>query len=413
MGLGKSAIAIQASMHLNKILVICPAIAKFNWQNEFMKFAQRKSYVSGKGKTLHKQDIVIVSFNFLVRHLGSYATQKWDVVIVDEVHMLKSPTALRTTAVFGQHGILHHTKRLWAMSGTPAPNHAGELWVMLYSFGYTTLSYDGFINRYCICQDTGGRYSNLRVSGTNTRKAPELKNMLRGMAIRRLKKDVLDLPPIFHNNYYIEGDDHDAILERHPELQEKLEIELELIKEKIDFEHETSDNNLLNTLQMLGQSISSLRRYHGFKKIKDTTELIDFELSCGLCEKLIVFGIHTDVLNTLRDGLSKHKSVIITGKTTDNQRKRAVYDFQNDKKTKIFFGNILAAGTAITLTAAKQVIFIENDWVPGNNQQAADRAHRIGQKESVNVRHITIKDSLDSKIMGVLIRKIREISTFI
>ena len=414
MGIGKTPQAIDAARNLKKVLVVCPAVAKYNWQNEFIKFDNRKSYVHGGGRRIKKYNTIITSFNYLVTHLDIYKSKHWDVVIIDEAHLLKEPTAQRTIAAFGSKGIIHHTDRLWALTGTPAPNHAGELWVLLYTFGYTKLSYQGFIARYCNSHFIGGnRYSRVEITGTNTKNSPELKILLKKMSLRRLKKDVLDLPPIFHNTYYIKGDDDAKILKQYPELKEKLREESERLKERLGIDINIDDEKLINSLQFLGQSISSLRRYHGLKKIKETAELIDFELKSKHYNKLIVFGIHKDVLSTLRKSLSRYKSVMIVGGTNDKKKKEAFTSFQNDNSIQIFYGNIQAAGMSITLTAATQIIFIEDDWVPGNNKQAADRAHRIGQKETVNVRHIAIKDSLDAKITATLVRKIKEISTFI
>ena len=416
MGIGKTPIAIEAArmVRAENILVVCPAVGKYNWQAEFIKFDNRVSFVAGEGKTYHTKKTVIISFNYLVMHLHLYTSRQWDVVIIDEAHLLKEPTAQRTGAAFGTKGIIHFTKKLWALTGTPAPNHVGELWVMLYTFGYIKISYNGFVNRYCNSRITGdSRYSRVEIQGTNTKRSPEIKKLLKKMSLRRLKKDVLDLPPIFHNTYYIKGDDDAAIFKQFPDLKEKVREESKRLQERLGIDIEISDEKLLNSLQFMSQSISSLRRYHGLKKIKDTAELIDFELESKHYSKLIVFGWHTDVLLTLQRSLKKYKSVMIRGGMTDKAKKFAYESFQNDPTTTIFYGNIQAAGTSITLTAASQVIFIEDDFVPGNNRQAADRAHRYGQKHTVNVRHIAIKDSLDAKITATLVRKIKEIKTFI
>lgn len=414
MGVGKTPQAIDAARDLKRVLVVCPAVAKYNWQNEFIKFDNRASYVAGQGKTFHTRNTVIVSFNYLVNHIDLYTSRRWDAVIIDEAHLLKEPTAIRTQIVFGAKGIIHCTDRLWALTGTPAPNHAGELWVLLFTFGYVKLSYAGFVNRYCISHFTGGnKHSRLEISGTNTKMSHELKKILEKMSLRRLKSEVLDLPPVFHNTYYIKGDSDAAIFKKFPELKDKIQKELAHLQEELGYDLDVSDEKLLSTLEFMSQSISGLRRYHGLKKVKETAELIDFELKSQHYNKLIVFGHHTDVLEGLRNYLKHYESVFITGAVNDMQRQFAVEDFQTNPNVKIFFGNILAAGTSITLTAASQVIFIEDDWVPGNNQQAADRAHRYGQKETVNVRHIAIKDSIDGKITAANVRKIKEIRTFI
>ena len=146
-----------------------------------------------------------------------------------------------------------------------------------------------------------------------------------------------------------------------------------------------------------------------------TAHLISSELQEGQYKKIIVFGIHTDVLYALRRSFLTEgfKVILVTGSTSSENRFKAQKRFQSDPSYPIFIGNIQAAGVNLTLTAATQVVFIEQDWVPGNNKQAADRAHRIGQNQTVSVRHICIRDSIDEKITATLTRKIQEISTFI
>lgn len=415
MGVGKTPIAIEACRYLKRVLVICPSVAKYNWQSEFKKFANRDAYVAGDQLTFSSKNTVITSFNYAASYLKKYARRKWDAIIVDESHGLKEPSAGRTRAILGQNGLIHSTTHFWCLSGTPAPNHAGELWTLLYTFGVTKLSYQGFIARYCNTYIEGsGRFSRTVISGTNTKNSPELKAMIKKIAIRRMKKDVYDLPPKIFSTFYIKGESDAKLFKEHPELEIKMREELKLLSEKLDIENiNPKDEKLLSTLQLLGPSVSSLRRYHGLKKVKETADLIKEELSRGLYKKIIVFGVHTIVLETLHDLLIDYGPVTVTGKVSAINRKGAVDIFQTKDECRVFIGNVKAAGVAITLTAADQVIFIEEDWVPGNNAQAVDRAHRYGQKQTVNVRHIAIKDSFDAKLTETLVRKIKEISTFI
>ncbi len=410
MGVGKTYIAIEAFLKAKckRVLIVCPAVAKVNWQKELEKYAGIKAQILETIDDFFLTDVAICSFNYAASYGASFPAN-WDLIIIDEAHFLKNPESQRAKTIVGSQGLIHKTKKFWALTGTPAPNHAGETWVWLYVFGLTKMSYEGFINKYCQVHQVGGFYGRMQISGTNTKNSPELKSLLKRFSIRRLKKDVLDLPPMTHNTYYIEGASDESVFAKNPELKEKLELELQLLKEKLDI---TVDfGNTLSALNLLSQSVSSLRRYHGFKKLPETAKLIDFELKNEMYNKIIVFGIHTDILKELYKKLSKYNPAMIIGATKDKQSQ--VDKFQTDNTCKIFLGNILAAGTAITLTAASEVIFIERDWVPGNNQQAADRAHRIGQTSSVNCRHIVISNSIDEKISETIVRKLKEISTFI
>lgn len=424
MGLGKTVQAIDAIIELGliRILVVCPAVAKFNWQAEFTDAGLSSHLMGGKKNRTPTQNICIGSFEFWTDyvyklkeypHHHSHYDKSWDLVIVDEGHFLKEPTSGRTKAVVGINGLIHMSKRLWALSGTPAPNHAGELWVWLYTFGYTKLSYEGFISRYCNSYREGNRYAAVRITGTNTLRSEELKGMLKRCSLRRLKKDELDLPPMYHSTYYIEGSTDAEVFKRAPGLKEKLEEELAILKEKLGIDDLDSEK-ILSTLSFFSQSLSSLRRYHGIKKVIGTADLIKSEMREGQYKKIVIFGVHKDVIGMLMDELKEFNPVAIVGGVSDAKRKFAMETFQ-DKESDcgIIMGNIKAMGTAVTLTAAKEILFIEQDWVPGNNKQAGDRVYRIGQDETVNCRHVAIKDSLDAKFTSTLQRKIQEISTFI
>lgn len=415
MGLGKTLQAIKAAtaLKLKSIHIICPAVAKFNWEKEFQEYGDLSFKVAGEGEKFFNSPFVITSYEYASKYAAQYAKRKRDLLIVDEWHYLKNPEANRTKNIIGKGGLIHSSKRLWALTGTPAPNHAGELWTLLFVFGLTKLSYDGFISKYCQCYIENKGYGNKTViTGTNTKQSPELKKILKRCSLRRLKKDVLDLPPIRHCPYYIEGDDDGKIFKRHPELKEKLLIEQQKLLDQVGSDLLISDDKLLQSLQFLSQSISSLRRYHGLKKMNSTINLLRSELSAKAYDKIVVFGVHSDVLKYLQRGLHEFESVMIIGETPDKKRKEAVERFQNGS-AQIFFGNVKAAGTALTLTAASNAIFIEQDWVPGNNAQAADRIYRIGQNLNVLIRYIIIKNSLDDKITSALIRKIKEIKTFL
>ena len=412
MGLGKTPQLIWAALKLKltQILVICPAVAKYNWQKEFEKFGQLPSKVL-EGPNDMTAGINICSFDYARRWQCNLVFKKFDLLIVDEAHYLKEPTAGRTKAIVGKEGLIHCARRSWFATGTPAPNHAGELWTLLYTFGLTKISYEGFIARYCTSHRKG-HYGRVEITGTNTKTSPELKAILKKCSLRRLSKDVLDLPPLVHNPYVIKPDPR--ILEEYPELKEKLKLELAQLQATLHFNKEVPDDRLISALQLMAQSISSVRRYHALTKVRPCAELVRNELYSKDYDKIIIFGIHTDALETLARSLQYHfNPAVITGKTPAIERQKEVERFQTDDKCKVFVGNIMAAGTAITLTAANQVLFLEQDFVPGNNAQAAKRAHRIGQKSPVFVRHLCINDGLDDKITAALARKIREVGTFI
>jgi SNF2 family DNA or RNA helicase len=144
--------------------------------------------------------------------------------------------------------------------------------------------------------------------------------------------------------------------------------------------------------------------------VKAVTELISSELDAGLYKKIVLFCVHRDVIEGLRTSLSKYGVVTLYGGTDPGTKMRNVDKFQTRIKPRVFIGNIAAAGTNITLTAAHHVTFVEQDFVPGNNAQAAMRVHRIGQKDPVTVRFISLNNPMDQKITHILKKKTKELT---
>ncbi len=165
MGLGKSAQAIISAdkLLLQRILVVCPAVARLNWEREFGKFStfSRKFIIVKTGKDIIPSDHSVIISPDLCTRVATTSLGKFDLVILDEAHYFKNLNAKRTRAIFGKGGLIHEqtrqtssatptqssdqtSARIWCLSGTPAPNHAGELWPILRTFGRTCLSHEDF-----------------------------------------------------------------------------------------------------------------------------------------------------------------------------------------------------------------------------------------------------------------------------
>lgn len=410
MGVGKTAQAIMASDIINarKILVICPAVARVNWKREYLEWSifspTFKVCEELKDKPTRR---CVVSYDYATENYVQLREMDWDLVICDESHFIKEPTAKRTKAIYGSEGIIRGTKHFWDLSGTPAPNHTGELWPMLYTFGSTPLSYDKFIGEFCHTRPTfyGGERRE-KVIGSKKDKIPEVKAMLSGIMLRRMKKDVLkELPPISYSQVSVKGQNLLDVIES--DLR-RVKIESRGIEESLSYAK--TDDEIAFILEKLGNSVSTLRRYVGLQKVKSVAEMIAQELEDGAYEKIGIFAIHTDVIANLAKELSKFNPVIVNGSVSAPQRQKSIDAFQKDKKSQVFIGNIQAAGTAITLTAAHQCLFIEQSWVPGENAQAACRFHRIGQETPVTVRFASLADSIDEKVSAVLRKKTEELT---
>lgn len=422
MGLGKSAQAIVAahSVRAKRILVICPAVARINWSREFQRWSPCPPPFSVLFSLKDRPSAscsAICSFRYATENAEKLKEVGWDLLIIDEVHFLKSVSAKRTGKIFGRGGLVHSAQRTWILSGTPAPNHAGELWTILYVFGVTTLPYDKFVDRYCNTVD-GPRGPS--ITGTKKSMIPELKNLLSKVMLRRKKMDVLkQLPPISFHETFVEPGAVDLEIQagfaewmypkdRSAELMGVIRGEEKVLEAALSLDATHSDT--MKMMEGMAKSVSTLRRYVGLQKVQPVVEMVKGELSLGLYEKLVIFAIHRDVIEGLRRELHEYGAVTLYGGTALDARQRNIDKFQRNPKCQVFIGNIAAAGTNITLTAAHQVLVLEADWVPGNNAQAVMRCHRIGQLEPVTVRFVSLNHPVDERVTAVLKRKTKELA---
>lgn len=387
MGLGKTATAIRAldEIEAKSVLVLCPAVACVNWSREFDRFSsyQRDTEIVSYG-SLHKID----------------PEKRWDALILDESHYLKSTDSKRSKLVLGSAGLVHRAKVIWALSGTPAPNNASELWPIMYTFGATPLLYGDFVEKYCTHRLVSGKH--FQITGTKVHMIPELRALLKPILLRETAQSVgLELPPITHETVVVKSGkvgiptENESILNR-------LERERDLLKQFLSTRNED--------LSTIGDSISTLRRISGLRKISPVVEMVKGELESNAYRKIAIFAHHREVIEEVCKGLSSFGSVHVYGGTKTHERQSAIDSFQKDPSTRVFGGSIQAAGTAITLTEATQVLFIEYDWVPGNNAQVIKRASRIGSRHPLHVRFVSLNDPLDERVTRTLERKTAELS---
>lgn len=433
MGLGKTPQAIEAmdSLGLERVLIVAPSVAKTNWAREIEKFSlygRRAQVMETMKDPLPKSGTVICSYEFATREVGRLGSD-WDLVVLDESHFAINANAKRTQAIFGRRGnaiageaggLIHRTRRMWCLTGTPAPNHWGELWILLKTFGQTKLSYDQFLNHFCL---TEASTYGIKVLGGNEFRRDELRGLLAPIMMRRKKVDVLkELPPIsFHDVTVNAGEvdfDIDSSLigyvfptDRRQEFFKRIETERKLIESVMKLTGFGSDG--VNALTGISDSVSTLRRYTGMQKVDETAVLIRDELEFGSYDKVVIFAIHQGVIEGMRDKLRKFHPVVLYGKTPPEKRQRRIDRFQKDPSCRVFIGNIKACGTAITLTAAHNVVFVEQEWAPGHNAQAAMRCHRIGQTRPVLVRFVALANSIDQRVANVLKRKTRDAASIL
>lgn len=386
------------------MLIVCRAIACANWLNEINKFSLYPfpHLVVTSYESLHK---VSTSLHF-------------DILVADEAHYVKSPTADRTIEVYGKNGFVHRAKRTFALTGTPTPNHVGELWTHLFVGGITKLSYDEWIERYCTVRVHGyGR----AITGSKAAEIPGLRGILKPVLYRRTAKQVnLELPPLFFQEVVVPKGPVklgysasfakyvlDKKNDRTHELIELLAEQYGIIAKitKGVFSDETFE---LIKLEL--KSLSSLRRYVGMQKIQPVIDLVSEEIESKAYKKIVLFCHHKEVVEGLRMGLQKYGPVTMYGGTPPEKKDMQMNKFQTRNTTRVMIATIGAAGTSINLTAASQVMFVEQTFVPGDMDQAAKRCHRIGQTEPVRVRFVSVDDGVDVHLARILKRKTEQLS---
>ena len=431
MGLGKTAQAIRGAdaLGLRRILVVCPAVARINWQREVLNWQiiPRTTYVikNVKADIPLEADVVIVSYDMLANPAlrAKFLALEFDLLIIDEAHALKNRTALRTKALYGerlngQGGIISTAERTWILTGTPIPNNASEIYTHLRALASERLqTQDGrmtfthFLHRYCV--------SETKIFGTRTvisikanRNTDELKKRLNGFFIRRKKDDVLTQLPALQWGTVVLEPPKSALKEVMALEKTQAISEVKAILAAAAASHHNKDDTLSDAVlkRVNKEALASLRRAVGLAKVEPTSDFIKEELEGG-AKKIILFCYHREVISQMAERLKAFSPVVITGDTARNARQKAIDDFQGDTKTRLFIGQITATNSAITLTASDNVLIMEPSWTPAENVQAAARAHRIGQKSSsVLARYVVLAGSIDEDLTRVIIRKSKQIS---
>jgi len=418
MGLGKSAQAITACdiVGAKRILVLCPAIGRSNWIAEFQKFSRAGLSLSAVYTTVDRPSFVsgiVCSYNLMTNDsvYTWISSHYWDVVVLDESHFLKNRKANRTEAVFGP--LTEKSRFVWALSGTPAPNHGGELYPLLRAFRAYNQDYWTYARRYCVLLDT--QYET-RIVGT--KRIPEIRALLAPFTLRRTKKEVMpELPPIVYSDYAVEPGEVDLI-RWHPEVETHFrtieEIEKRIVDQQAAVDTVVNVTGLgkdgLQSLKGLQAKCMESRRYTGLQKVPAVAELIASEMDAGAYDKKVIFCIHKAVVEELRERLRKFDPVVVFGETPAKKREKRIKRFEKNKRCRLFIANIQAAGTMINLTCASHVDIVEPSWVPSDNAQAIMRLHRYGQINTVFARFFLLPNSSDQKVVKVLKRKTAELT---
>ena len=424
MGLGKTVEAIgflNASPEFSSILIVCPKSLRLNWEAELQKwylyYNPNRTNRFNRNRSHHSKNyrILLTTYNTL----DKIARNNWDCVIIDEAHFIKNSNSQRS----------HHIKRICEfvkfrllLSGTPDPNGRPiEMWPLLqlldpehwdpagtFEGKKVEAGHNAGLNRYTLryCDAKTkivGRYLNPITKTINYKKVwdtsgasnlEELHKRIRGtVMVRRLKKDVLtELPP-----------KRRQIILLPPESTTDGELLGKFNEEDWPSDLEECLRIIQNGNKISFADFSAERHRIAINKVPESLDHIILCLSNT--DKLVVFGHHLDVIDALYQNLKKYNPRIIIGATKEQDRYKAVNDFQNNDNVQLFIGALKAAGTGITLTAASHMVFVEGSYAPHEISQAEDREHRIGQKDVITIQHLLRENSLDAHLLKLLVKK--------
>jgi SWI/SNF-related matrix-associated actin-dependent regulator 1 of chromatin subfamily A len=419
MGLGKTIQAIgiiNSDPTIQKILVICPASLKLNWERELNHWLVNTKKIVVINGNFPEADIAIINYDILAKHAESTHAIKWDLLIVDECHYCKNPKAKRTQQIIGYKDIKPiPAKRKVFLTGTPIVNRPIELWPVANFLDPKTFnSFWGYAKQYCAAYQNKYGWD---LSGASNLDELQLK-LRSSIMVRRMKKDVLtELPAKVRQVIVIPSNGCSAAINdekeswnRYQENLIRLKAEAELAKAEGENEYKLAIEKLRGGVNTAFAEMAKMRHAVAVAKAPYVAEAIKEMIDEDSTKKVVVFAHHHDVVDLLMSAFGK-KAVRLTGMDSMTEKHSAVDLFQNDPIIQVFVGSITAAGVGITLTSASHVIFAELDWVPGNISQAEDRLHRIGQINSVLVQHIVLDGSLDVQLAQTIVRKQEIIET--
>jgi SWI/SNF-related matrix-associated actin-dependent regulator 1 of chromatin subfamily A len=411
-GLGKTpmAIAYANEIRARRILCIVPASIRIQWMHKIREWSTMVYpygiHVIGNGKHGVNPDAqwTIVSYELAAnpaigRALASY---NWDLLVLDEAHMLKTIDTRRTRAVFGGGlkrefpPFIEKTQHVVALTGTPLPNRPREAYTIARSLHWDSIDFmseDAFKQRF----NPSARREGTRPDGSTyvynderSGRHGELQSRMRvNFMTRHLKREVLPqlkLPQF--DLIYLDPDGP---------------IRAALAKEHLlDLDPETLSGK---DVAILGD-VSTVRKEMGVAmapRVADhLADLID-----GGEEKLVVFGHHIEVLDILEERLARYGVVRIDGRTSLKQREERKNQFIKDPETRFIIGNELSLGTGTDglQLVATHALMAEPDWVFGNNKQCFDRLDRPGQLGQVQGDIFVVEGSFAEKVLSVALRK--------
>lgn len=389
MGLGKTiqVISFLLGEKGKKVLIVTPTSLIYNWKNEFIKFAPTLNIavVHGNKKErakylerADKYDILLTTYGTLKSDYEFYRGKEFEYCIIDEAQNIKNPKSQSSKYVKS----IKATCKV-ALTGTPIENNLVELWSI----------FDFIMPGYLLTEE---KFKEKFINNGNDN-FRELNELIKPFILRRLKKDVaLELPDKIEKKYYVE-----MPLEQ----KQVYKSYIREVKKKIregGHDRITVFSYLTKLRQICLDPALLIDDYLGRSgKITVVKDIIKEAISED--RKIIVFSQFTSVLKKFGEDLDKEniKYLYLDGSTKAKDRVNLVAEFNDKSSISVFLISLKAGGTGLNLTSAELVIHFDPWWNPAIEDQATDRAHRIGQRNIVEVIKLISKDTIEEKIIGM------------
>ena len=385
MGLGKTiqTIAFLLSNKDKKSIVITPTALIYNWKNELEKFAPTlkvgllhaaKSEREKILDNIDNYDVILTTYTTYKNDIDKYKNINFDYCIIDEAQNIKNPDAIITKAIKNVNA-----KVRFALTGTPIENNLMELWSI----------FDFIMPGYLYNKS---KFKSIFVN--NDKNIIELKNLIKPFILRRTKKEVItELPDKIEQK---------IIIDLQKEHKRAYKGYVNLITRKIK-ENNQDNITVFSYLTKLRQLCLSpelmVKNYQGKNSKLDV--LINI-INDSSDEKILVFSQFTKVLEVIGKRLNEENILYsyLDGKTSAKDRVKLVEEF-NTNNNKVFLISLKAGGTGLNLTSANIVVHFDPWWNPAIEDQASDRAHRIGQKNVVNVIKLIAKGTAEERVINL------------
>ena len=376
-------------------LIVCPASLVYNWENEFQKFAPMLKVQAVAGTAQEREEVfasldegcqvLITSYDLLKRDMKHYESMSFRFQVIDEAQYIKNAATQSARAV---KAIRARTR--FALTGTPIENRLGELWSI---FDYLM---PGFLFTYARFKKI---YESPIVRESDPEAVSNLKRLIGPFVLRRVKKDVLkELPDKLETAVYsrLQGQQKELYTANAAKLKEELESGGDAVYEKGKIQILAE---LTRLRQICCDPALCYENYRGGSaKLETCMDLIRNGVNGG--HKILLFSQFTSMLRIIEKRLSQEEIACytLTGSTPKEERLRMVDSFHTDP-VPVFLISLKAGGTGLNLTAADMVIHYDPWWNVAAQNQATDRAHRIGQEKQVSVFKLITKGTIEENIM--------------